>query len=217
VDPIAFEPIILAPIRLKRQAMKSIAITRIFLALMLLTPSLAGAQRAAKGTSATPGTRARRMKPVSVGHAVDHESFQITIVFRRSVNEKRVTDRSYTLLATTGETMPVIRDHYTYRASLTDTRDSAGHNIDVDIFGLERRGTSIYIALSVSTQGFVPDDSHPPPNLPVVTSTHRFLVTPTVPIGKLVTADAAAQGLDTHRDEIQVESDPLASSVFQPQ
>lgn len=187
-------------------------IARIAFGLLLLTAPIVGAQQAAKRPSSEPGTGVRRTKPVKI----EHESFQITIIFRRYFNDKRVTDRSYTLLATTGETLPAIRDDLHYRADLADNKGALNLDIDVDVLGLRRAGTSIYVALRVSTLGFELDDHQGPAKLPIVVATHQFLVTPTIPIGRLVTVYSATQVLIAHRDEIQLEVQPFDSNGSAP-
>jgi hypothetical protein len=189
----------------------------IFTLLMLAAPMLcaqqahegATAKTSAKAAPAQGSTRSKRAPQP------EHEALQITIIFRRFRDEQRVTDRSYTLVATTGEVLPAIRDDQRYRVSLSDDKDFVDHNIDVDILGLKRSGESIYVALRISTQNFALDVPGGPPKLPVVVDTHQYLITPTIPIGKLVTVYTASQPLRSQ--EVQLLVQPMGALAPAPQ
>jgi hypothetical protein len=195
--------------------------TRPILALLLMIAPMLCAQESAtqkaetqKAATAAPAQSSAHTKRA---RQAEHESFQITILFKRYRDEKRVTDRSYTLLATTGEVMPAMRDDERYRTSLSDDKDYLDHNIDVDILGFKRSGDSIYVALRISTQNFVLDYPNGPPQLPVVADTHQYLVTPTIPIGKLITVYAASQPLNKHKEEVQLLVQPFDATQQPPE
>ena len=183
---------------------------------MLLSLSVVYAQQStqAPGGAKPPRKVAAPRKNTDQEKAqfAEHETFEITIIFRRYLNDRRVTDRSYMLLATTGEALPAMRDDDRFRPSLTDTGSHVDHNIDVDILGLRRVGQSVYVALRISTQNFELDDPQAPAKLPVVTATHQYMVTPTIPMGKLVTVYMAEQPLHSHKDEVQLEIKPFSAS-----
>jgi hypothetical protein len=175
---------------------------------MLLAAPLVSAQQPGQRNANAPGTpAATRTARQAKAPEADRESYEITIIFRRYQGEKRVTDRSYTLLATPGAILPAMRDDDRFRTSLSENADYVDHNIDVDILGLRRTGESIYVALKISTQNFDLDDPQGPAKLPVATTTHQYLVTPTIPIGRLVTVYAATQPL--RRQEVQLEVKPF--------
>ena len=190
---------------------------RMILGGMLLASPLVCAQQAGRGTTMGPraatGSVAPRAKTQGATtqeprtQETGQESYEITILFRRYQNDKRVTDRSYTLLATPGEILPAMRDDDRFRPSLTDNTSYLDHNIDVDILGLRRTGERMYVALKISTQNFEMDDPQGPLKLPVATTTHQYLVTPTIPIGKLVTVYSATQPLRSQ--ELQLEVKPF--------
>lgn len=85
---------------------------RVILGWTLLTASLVCAQQArpAKGAGGASSTAQPSKPPQFSAQDTGRESFEITIIFRRYANGKRVTDRSYTLLATPGEILPAMRD-----------------------------------------------------------------------------------------------------------
>jgi hypothetical protein len=195
---------------------------RLILAVLLMTAPMLGAQQAETREGGTAKTAVKTPPVQSPAHTKkapqsEHESFQITILFKRYRDEKRVTDRSYTLLATTGEVMPAMRDDERYRASLSDDKAFLDHNIDVDILGFKRSGDLIYVALRISTQNFALDSPEGLPKLPVVADTHQYLVTPTIPIGKLITVYAASQPLNKHKEEVQLLVQPFDATQHEPQ
>jgi len=179
--------------------------THLILAAALLPAALGAAQQARTPASA-PATAKPAQAAADKSRPTTHEAFEITIVFRRYQNDKRVTDRSYTLLATTGEVMPAMRDDEHFRTSLANNDGAVDHNIDVDILSLRREGDSVFVALRISTQNFDVDDPLGIAKLPIETSTHQYLVTPTIPIGKLVTVYAATQ--PGRNQEVQLEVKP---------
>ena len=176
---------------------------RIFALLLMIAPMLC-AQESATQQAAAPAATAQSSAHPKRARLSEHESFHITILFKRYRDEKRVTDRSYTLLATTGEVMPAMRDDERYRAGLSDDKDFLDHNIDVDILGFRRSGDLIYVALRISTKNFALDNTIGSAKLPVVADTHQYLVTPTIPIGKLITVYSASQPLNKHKEEVQL-------------
>jgi hypothetical protein len=192
---------------------------RVILGCMLLAAPLLCAQQAGPATASAaarpaspPQSNAKQPDPKLAGaQETGQESYEIDIIFRRYSNGKRVTDRSYTLLATPGEILPAMRDDDHFRTSLADSADYVDHNIDVDILGLRRRGELMYVALKISTQNFDLDDPQGPPKLPVATTTHQYLVTPTIPIGKLVTVYAATQ--PGRSQEVQLEVKPFRADA----
>jgi hypothetical protein len=193
-------------------------ISRLILALLIVAAPVLCAQQAHEGgTAKTPAiaSPAQGSPRSKKAPQPEHEALQITIIFRRYRDEKRVTDRSYTLLATTGEVLPAIRDDERYRASMSDDKNFLDHNIDVDILGLKRSGESIYVALRISTQNFALDVPGGPPKLPVIADTHQYLITPTIPIGKLVTVYTASQPLRSQ--EVQLLVQPMGAPVPVPQ
>jgi hypothetical protein len=199
-------------------------ITRLILAVLLTTAPLLGAQQLQLETreGGTAKTAVKTAPAQSSAHTKtarqsEHESFQITILFKRYRDEKRLADMSYTLLATTGEVMPAMRDDQRHRASLSDDKEFLDRNIDVDILGLRRYGDSIYVALRISTQAFSLDDSIFSPKLPVAAYTSQYLVTPTIPIGKLITVYAASQMQKKYREEVQLLVQPFDGTQEAPQ
>jgi len=203
-------------------------VTRLVLAMLLLTAPMLRAQqqqaetREGGTTRAAPDQGAARAAKT---RRQNHESMQITIHFRVFQSEKAVTDRIYTLAVTTGEMMPVIRDDLRVHSSPNDAARSAGapsdqyldHDIDVDILDIQRSGNSIFVGLRISTKYYSLDGPKGPPSYPIVTDTHQYLITPTIPIGKLVTVYAATQVNNRRREEVQLLVQPFDAQQPAPQ
>jgi hypothetical protein len=201
-------------------------VTRLVLATLLLTaPMLRAQQTETRGAGTTKAAADQGAARAGKTRRQNHESMQITINFRVYQDEKRVTDRSYTLAMTTGEMMPVIRDDLRVHASPNDAARSAGapsdqyldHDIDVDILDLQRSGNSIFVGLRISTKYYSLDGPKGPPSYPIVTDTHQYLLTPTIPIGKLVTVYAATQVNNRRREEVQLLVRPFDAGESTPQ
>jgi hypothetical protein len=202
-------------------------LTRLILAILLLAAPMLCAQQQA---GAREGEAIKAVPNQGAAHAgkakrQNHESMQITINFRVYEDEKRVTDRSYTLAVTTGEIMPVIRDDRRVHATPSDAARSAvapsdqylDHDIDVDILDIQRTGNSIFVGLRISTKYYSLNGPKGPPSYPIITDTHQYLITPTIPIGKLITVYAATQVNNREREEVQLLVQPFDAQQPAPQ
>ncbi len=179
---------------------------RIIIAALLLAAPLVSAPRdlaqqapaAIKAASAQSGEKPRQ----------PHEPFQITITFKRYHEGKITTDKTYTLLATTGERLPAIRDDARFRASATDAKETLDSNTDVDILDFKRLAESVFLALRISVQGFTDATREDLPKLPVA-HTHQYLVSPTVPLGKTVIVYSAMDTMNDIKSEVQLLVQPI--------
>jgi hypothetical protein len=124
------------------------------------------AQPSPAGSAASPRVSAEARK-VS---GPQHGTYEITIAFKRTAQDKLRTDKTYTLLATVGESLPAIRDDIRYRTDASCTAPACTIEVgtDVDILSLQPRGDSIYIALKISMQTTGMDAPDYLPKLPVL-------------------------------------------------
>ena len=206
-------------------------ILRLIFAVPLLAASMLCAQQAQTRGRATAKPVVKASPPQGAERAEkarrppNHEALQITIDFRVYQDDERATDRSYTLAVTTGEIMPAIRDDLRVHASPTDTMRFNGpqsdqyldHNIDVDILDIRRSGSSIFVALRISTKYYSLHGPKGPPSYPIATDTHQYLITPTIPVGKLVTVYAATQVNHHEKEEVQLLVQPMGAAEPVPQ
>jgi len=168
------------------------------LAVFVLVASLACAQQTSpKVAAGQSGAVSRKALPAS------HEPLEIAIQFKRIFKGKLAACKTYTLEATTNEDLPALRDDSSFRASATDPKEILESNTDVDILALRREAGSVFISLRISTQTFGTDVPESLPKLPAV-GVHKYVLTPTVPLGKMVTVYASDDRLHDTRVEVQV-------------
>jgi hypothetical protein len=169
----------------------------------LLAAAAACAQPSPAGPAASPRVSTDAHKVPRPRHG----TYEITIAFKRIFQDKTRTDKTYTLLATAGESLPAIRDDFRYRTDASCTAPAPACSIevgtDVDILSFQPRGDSIYVALKISMQTISKDAPDYLPKLPV-TGTHQYLVTPTVPIGRRVTVYSAVDACCDRSVEVQL-------------
>jgi hypothetical protein len=140
------------------------------------------------------------------------EAFRITITFKTIEKGKTTTQRSYMLVATPGDRNwhLGIRDD----SHISGMADSSGLsfpylNTDVDMVGFKRTGNSVYLGLSISTDDLVDNPASQTPNTHPILRSRHYNVTPTLPIGKLVTVYSAVDAVNDAKVEIQALVQPL--------
>jgi hypothetical protein len=165
----------------------------------MLAASLACAQQAPPKAATSPnGAVPHKARPAA------HEPLEINLQFKRIFKGKLTTCKTYTLEATTNEDLPALRDDTHYRASATDSKEILDSDTDVDILALRREAESVFIALRISTQTFGTDVPESLPKLPAV-GIHKYVLTPTVQLGKMVTVYASDDRLHDTRVEVEVQ------------
>ena len=184
--------------------------SRAILAVLLIAAPLLCAQTS---QTAQPRPAAAQSKAVpapggDTARQPARESFQITIDFKRTFHGKLVSDKTYTLGATTNETLPAIRDDTRYRANTTDKKEYLESNTDVDILALRRSGKSIYLALKISVDTIGSEVPEGLPKLPAL-GTHKYILTPTVPIGKRITVYSSNDALNNTAVEVELLIQPF--------
>jgi hypothetical protein len=188
------------------------------LAVLLLAAPLLCAQTAQTHQAAAAKAE-NKAAPAQSGDAARqpaHEPFQITITFKRFHDGKVTTDRTYTMLATTGERLPAVRDDSRYRVSASDEKEHLDSDTDIDILDFKKSAESIYLSLRISTQTFTmpsPDEQQKWP----VAHTHQYLVSPTVPVGKTVTVYSATDSIHDIQVEVQLLVQPFDVNQHLPQ
>jgi hypothetical protein len=187
------------------------------LAALLLAAPLLCAQTAPARQGETAKAESKTA-PARSGDAVRqpaHEPFQITITFKRFHDGKVTTDRTYTLLATTGERLPAIRDDSRYRVSASDAKEHMDNDTDIDILDFKKSAEFIYLALRISTQTFTMPSPEEQQKWPVA-HTHQYLVSPTVPVGKTVTVYSATDSIHDIQVEVQLLVQPFDANQHLP-
>jgi hypothetical protein len=178
---------------------------RLILAALLIAAPMLCAQTAEihEGATAKAEMKAAPARSGGTARLAAPEPFLITITFKRYHGGKVTTCKTYTLLATTGERLPAIRDDARYRAGASDAKEFLDSNTDVDILDFKKTADSVYLALRISTQSFTMDSPEDLPKWPVE-HTHQYLITPTVPIGESTTIYLATDSIHDIKSEVQL-------------
>jgi hypothetical protein len=188
---------------------------RIIFATLLLAAPMLGAQQAGNGVKADAGAAlhpapVRSDATAGKGRASLREPLQITICFKRIFHGKLASDKTYTLVASPNGTMPQIRDDSRFRTDLNDPNRYLESNTDIDILEIRRLAASAYVALRISTQTIGSDIPEGFPKLPGV-GLHKYLLTPTVPMGKQIAVYASDDLRNNTRVEVQLLVQPFVA------
>jgi hypothetical protein len=187
--------------------------SRLILAALLLAAPLLNAQDNDKKIEAQKVeitlAPAKEAAPAQKTPEEPHEPYRITINFKTTDGAKTTTKKIYTLLATTDQSLPSIRDdnnvpfktgsnNYQYYLLKTD----------VDIRRFKKVDKSVYLSLSINTVNVTNDDAAQAQNL-TTTHNHEYVLSPTLPIGKLTTVYTAVDAINETKVEIEVLVEPL--------
>ena len=196
---------------------------RLILAVMLLATPMLYAQEA--GTQKTeplpPPPPAPPAPPAPLAHDASQaqkdqtppdEAYRITITFKTTEAGKTTTQRTYTMVATSRASAPRIRDD---SRIYVKTSPSSGQYMDVrtdlDIlqFIRTKTGNDVLLSLMISTENFVNNPTDQDPYKPPIIRSRQYNVTPTLPIGKLVTVCTVVDAANDSKVDVQVLVQPL--------
>jgi hypothetical protein len=182
----------------------------ILAALLLAAPPLIARQ--AQGQPADAKAAAGQAAQPQQAPKPPDEAFRITITFKTTEKGKTTTQRSYALAATAGDrnSRLGVRDD----SHISGMGEPSGLtppyvNTDVDMGEFKFAGNSVYLALRISTDDFVDNPAAQPPNTHPIIRSRQYSVTPTLPIGKLITVYSAVDAVNDAKVEIQVLVQPL--------
>jgi hypothetical protein len=200
----------------------------ILIGMLMVSPLLsaqgAGTQETAaqKAEMSAPPTHAAHEVHAKKGLEADIDPLQITISFVKQRHGKVTIERTYTVTATTDMADPQIRDdtRVPYQsigkqaggATTAEKTDSGtkgetqyvNFNRDVDIQNVRKRNGMVQLTLRISTEGTADDVSVPP-----ILRSHRYVISPTLPVGKQTTVYSEDDVLQETKVEIQVLIQPL--------
>lgn len=203
---------------------------RVILVGMLMVSPLMMAQGTGTHDAAAQQTEASA-QPAHAQHEVhtkkvleaDADPLQITISFVKQRHGKVTIERTYTVTATTDMADPQIRDDSRVpyqslgnkQAGTATTVEKAesgakgetqyvNFNTDVDIQNVRKWKGLVELTLRISIDGTADDVSIPP-----ILRSHRYVISPTLPIGKQATVYSEDDVLHETKVEIQVLIQPL--------
>ena len=142
------------------------------------------------------------------------EPLQLTIIFKRTRADKTTTQRTYTLTASPQQSDPQIRDDR--RVPVKKDGSDAGpatqyfnNNTDVDVNNIRRVGNLVSLTLRISTDRISDNPPTDHPTADAILSSDRYTVSPTAPIGKLITVYSMADEVNNYTVEVQLLIRPL--------
>jgi len=205
---------------------------RMILIGMLMVSPMLGAQGAGthgvdaqKAEARAQTAQARDDAQARKGFEADADPLQITISFVKRRHGNVTIEKTYTVTATTGLADPQIRDDSTVpyqsigrkadgTAAAPEKAESGvraetqylsfSSNTDVDIQNVRKRKGMVELTLRISMEGIADDVSVPP-----ILRSHRYVISPTLPVGKLATVYSEGDALHDVKVEIQVLIEPL--------
>jgi hypothetical protein len=145
-----------------------------------------------------------------------HEPLQLTITFKKTRNGKTITQRTYTIAASSQQADPQIRDdaRYPVKKESTDVASPTEYfnfNNDVDIHNIRESGDKVSLTLCISTDNYGVGVEEPGKRTLANTelSSHRYTVSPTVHMGKLATVYSLEDGVTNVRVEVLLLVEPF--------
>jgi hypothetical protein len=189
--------------------------TRLILAALLIAAPMLSAQQA--GTSQAQTRSAEVKTAPDANHArrpsqPTFEPLQLTITFKRTRGDKITTQKTYTIAASSEQSDPQIRDDSRVPIKKDSPAAAApteyvNGNTDVDIQSIREVGGLISLTLRISQEGY--SDSPERPSANTSLGSHRYTVSPTVPMGKLVTVYSMSDEVNNFKVEVQLLVEPL--------
>jgi len=189
--------------------------TRLILAALLIAAPMMSAQQA--GTSQAQPRSAEVKATPSANHArrpsnPTFEPLQLTITFKRTRGDKITTQKTYTIAASSEQSDPQIRDDSRIPIKKDSSAAAApteyvNGNTDVDIQSIRMVGGLFSLTLRISQEGY--SDSPERPSANTSLGSHRYTVSPTVPMGKLVTVYSMSDEVNNYKVEVQLLVEPL--------
>ncbi len=189
----------------------------ILIALLVLAPATGISLRAQDKESVTPATSPT--EEASKKSEVPPEPFKITIAFKATDGDKVITQRSYTIVSSTGihADPPRIRDGSRVPVPVQPGNSTQFNyqdiNTNVDINSIRKSGNLISINLNISTEDF--SNSQVSPGISSITApvrhSHSYSVSPTLALNKLTTVYSSTDSVNNTTVDVQVRVEPATT------
>lgn len=191
--------------------------TRLILAALLIAAPMLCAQQAQTRPAQPRNAEVKTAPAASAAHSSKpaHPAFeplQLTITFKRIRGDKTTTLKTYMITASSQQSDPQIRDD----SRIPMKKDSSAPVFpieyvngatDVDIQNIRKVRDFVSLTLRISTEGFSEFTERPSANSSL--SSHRYTVSPTVPLGKLTTVYSMTDDINNYKVEVQLLVEPL--------
>jgi hypothetical protein len=190
----------------------------IFAALLMAAPMLCAQESSTKNpaVNAAPAPSA-----VHVGRQAPaaFEPLQFTIIFKRTHADKTTIQNTYTITASPQQADPQIRDDSripikcdssnTANPCSSYTPEYFNNTTDVDVQNIRKIREMVSLTLRISQEGFPQGLSKDRSAAVTPLASHRYTVSPTVPMGKLTTVYSMSDGINNYKVEVLLLVQPL--------
>jgi hypothetical protein len=186
--------------------------SRLIVAALLLTAPLVAAQQAQPQNAAAKTAAAHSVANARRLSQPEFEPLQITIIFKRIRGDKTTTQKTYTVTASSQQADPQLRDD----SRIPMKKESAAPvfpieyvngSTDVDVQNIRKVKNFVSLTLRIATEGYSEFSERPSVNASL--SSHRYTISPTVPMGKCITVYSMADGVNNYKVEVQLLVEPL--------
>jgi hypothetical protein len=183
---------------------------RLILALLLLATPLLNAQGTVNHVTEGQPAAAQDAAQSQKEQTPPDEAFRITITFKTAEGGKTTTQRTYAMVATSRSGSGIRDDSRVSVKTNPNTWQTMDIKTDVDIGQFHRTKTGdLYLDLRIFTENFVENPNAQEQNTMPIVRSHQYNVTPTLPIGKLVTVCSVVDAANDSKVDVQVLVQPL--------
>jgi hypothetical protein len=188
--------------------------TRLIFATLLLATPLLCAQQAPTQKAEINSATAHHATHSGEAAQPTFEPLQLTVTFKRIHGDKITTQKTYTVSASAQQADPQIRDDSRIPVKKENSAVAApaqyiNGNTDVDIQSIRKVRDLVSLTLRISQEGYSEFGSSERPSANSSLSSHRYTISPTVPIGKQVTVYSMADDVNNYKVEVLLLVEPL--------
>jgi hypothetical protein len=193
--------------------------TRLFFATLLIVAPMLCAQQAGTRPAQPQNVAAKAAPAPNAIHSGTpsqpaFEPLRFTIIFRKIRHGEPSTQKTYTIAASSQQADPQIRDdnRVPFRKESTDVASPIEYldeNTDVDVQNIRKVKDRVSLTLRVSSDGHTLPSGTQRTRANSTLTTHRYTVSPTVPMGKLTTVYSLEDGITNVRVEVLLLVEPL--------
>jgi len=188
--------------------------TRLIFAALLLIATLAAAQQAQPQNAAAKAAPAHNALAANRPSQPEFEPLRLTITFKRIRSDKTTTHKTYTVTASSQQSDPQIRDDSRIpikrdASASTSSIEYINGNTDVDVQNIRKAGNVVSLTLRISQEGNSEPLSKGLPDANAILSSHRYTVSPTVPLAKETIVYLMTDEINNYKVEVLLLIEPL--------
>jgi hypothetical protein len=188
--------------------------TRFIFAALLLTAPMLCAQQAQPQNAAAKAGPAHHASAANRPSQSEFEPLRLTITFKKIRSGEPSTQKTYTIAASSQQADPQIRDdnRVPFKKESSDAMSPTEYldeNTDVDVQNIRKVKDLVSLTLRVSSDGHTLPSGTQRTKANCTLTTHRYTVSPTVPMGKLTNVYSLEDGITNVRVEVLLLVEPL--------